>query len=620
MDLSRLQLLKTGLLQPTEATFLCYGAVYYMAAVVLLLCAIRWKRPESLEIVSPGRMLFAAAVTSLCVGTSLPLLYRLWPSNTPSDVWECDSVLLFFSAFADKWSIWDFTRYSVIHKPGVLAASAYTLFWGVPTYAVMQVFGWSTATFLSFSVILGLGSVLVGFWIARLLFNSGVAWCFFLIFAINPSLIFNMGYGVAQTGTLFALLVAILFTFRALLGKGPVWLNVILANLFLFGATLNYGPGRVFVVTVLMFLGGVVLAALIWRRISRRTALAAFSVLFITSTALIVENRFNRATDFTSMRGEHAFHQHYWKGNLTRLLGDTPEIQALDPNNLPTLIRVRFIFASALAGLEQFIHSFSPLPRLNPNWDRRGYSAGSEINPYQGGLIIFVIIGFLMTLRNSIVSLFFRGGHEKMSHWFVLALFFISLAPLSLVNRLDQHRSFIFVYPVSMWAALGLWACFQRIYANGTPRFIIGFLALTVSISLTLSPWRVFAAQEYPRRSLPEVIEHFSKVEPPAQVLGGAGLICQELAPLDFVMANINRAHPDVPQDYFHILFLSNFRDQYINANPGILQQYFEKYGSMRAAFVSNEPMVKFEKALRDRGLSVTRSQVGDYYSWIVEP
>ena len=538
--------------------------------------------------------------------------------EAPSHVWECDSVLLFFSAFTEKWSIWDFTKYVVVHKPGVLAASAHTLFWGAPTYAVMQLFGWNNFTFLSISCVLGSASVFVGFRIARLLFNSGVAWCFVLVFAVNPSLVYNMGYGVAQTGTLFAVLLAVLFTSGTLLSQGALWINALLAASFLFGATLNYGPGRVFVVTTLMFLGGVLAAALVWRRLNRRVTVAAFIVLVVASVALITENRLNRSTDFTSMRGEQALYQHHWKDNLIRMLGDTPEVRALDPENLPPLVRVRFILASAHFGLRQFMDSFGPFMRLDV--DRRGHGSGNETKPYQSGLIIFIAIGFFIALRNTTRSLLGYNAERALSHWFILALFFISLMPLLLVNRLDQHRSFILVFPLSMWAALGLWACLRRSYANGVPGFIVGGLAIVLSLSLSASVWRIFGTQESRNPNISLVMDHFSKIDPPARVMGGGALSCQDLAPLDFAMVNLTRSYPDTPRDFFPHLFLLNFLDPYLSANPEMIQSYLNKYGSERAAFVSRDPMKKFEEALTSHGLSVERAQIGDYYSWVVQP
>jgi hypothetical protein len=618
MDISGLEFLVKGLASPSWTGFVCYGSVYYTVALCLIFSVVRLRGRARGNIESPRNVLIAAALVSVVSGFSLPLIYRVLATETPAHVWECDSASLFFSAFADKWSIWNFAKYSVIHKPGVLAASAHTLFWGVPTYGVMQLFGWSESTFLSVSFLMGAASVLLGFWIARLLFNSGVAWCFVLIFALNPSLIYNMGYGVAQTGTLFGVLAAVFFTFRTLLSTKFSWRNVLLAAMFLFGATLNYGPGRVFVVAILMFLGGVVLAALLWRRVESNVARSAFAVLFLASAGLILENRVNKSADFTSMRGEHAFQQHHWKENLILRLGDTPEVRALDPENLPTMVRARFIFASAVFGFRQFIASFSPITRLHI--DRRGYYSGNEICLYQSGLIVFIMLGFLMGLRNAYNSAIGRRADKPMSYWFLLSFFLIALAPLTLVNRLDQHRSFILVYPVSMWAAVGLWACFRRMCTNGIPLLIVGALACVVSLSLSMSPWRVFGAPEKRNSDISRVLEHFSKTASSAQVLGGAGLICQELQPLDFTLAQMSREHPDTSWDYFHSLFLAGLSDQYLSAGLDNLVQYLNKYGSVPVAFVSSDPMIKFEQAMRERGYSLNRTQIGRYYSWIIRP
>lgn len=604
-------------MDPSWVRVICYAGVYYVIAALLLCCVARIRKTAPKELSAPKRILLIPAILSVGVGIALPLLHRLIPTEAPSLVWECDSVLLFFEAFVEKWSIWDFTKYSVLHKPGVLAASAHTLFWGAPTYAVMQWFGWSNFTFLSLALLLGTASVLVGYRINKLLFNTGVALCFVIIFAVNPSLIFNMGYGVSQTGTLFALLVAILFTFRTLLGRGALWINAPLAAVFLFGATLNYGPGRVFVVATLLFLTGVTAAAIILRRIDKRVALAAFAVLSLTGASLIIENRLNGATDFTSMRGEHAFHQHHWKENLIRVLGDTPEVRALDPENLPTSVRARFIFNSGLLGLEQFADSFSPIARLEA--DRRGYDSGNEVRPYQSGLIIFIIIGACISVWNALRSLLGYSADRALSHWFVLSLFTISLAPLVLVNRLDQHRSFLLVFPLSMWAALGMWTCVRRMYTNGFTGFLVGPVALALSIALSASVWRIFGAQEYRDPNMSSAFKHFATITPPADVLGNAGLICQNLAHLDFTMENMSRAQPDIQREFLHHLFLNNFTDQFFNAQSASLQTFVNQYRTHRLAFVSRDPMTKFEQAIRAQGFSIEKAQFGEFYSWLIQ-
>lgn len=618
MDVSGLQSLVRGLFAPTWISFICYGSVYYVGALILLLCLIPFRRSTPREIGTPKRILLIPTLISIGVGVSLPIVFRLMAPDAPSHVWECDSVILFFSAFMEKWSLWDFTKYVVIHKPGVLAASAHTLFWGAPTYAVMQAFGWNSVTFLSMSFVLGVGSLLLGFRIVKLLFNSGVAWCFVLIFAVNPSLIYNMGYGVAQTGTIFAVLLAVLFTFRALLSQGSLWLNTLFAVLCLFGATLNYGPGRVFVVTTLVFLAGVVVAALVWRRLDRRVTVAAFVVLVLASAALITENRLNTKTDFTSMRGEQAFHQHKYGDSLIRFLGDTPEVRALDRNNLPPIVRARFILASARFGLREFFGSFGPFVRLDV--DRRGYGAGNEVKPYQSGLIIFIAIGFLIGLKNAVRSLRSNAADRALSHWFILAFFFIGLMPLLLVNRLDQHRSFILVFPLSVWGAIGLWACLRRSYRRGVPGLMLSGVAIALSLSLSASVWRIFAAREFRNPHLSPVMEHFTKIASPARVLGGAALICQEFTPLDFAMVNLSKVQPDISREFIHHLFLSHFSDQNLSEKPEMINGYLERYGSARAAFVSHGPLEKFKEGLSSHGLSVERTQFGDYYAWVVQP
>ncbi len=618
MENSGLTVLTKGLSDPSWADFFYFSSLYYIIAVIILCCFIPFRRRAHEALPLPGSTLTLPALVSIAVGASIPLIYRMWPSSAPSLCWECDSVLLFFSAFSDNQSLWDFTRYAVLFKPGVLAASAHTLFWGVPTFAILTWVSWTNFSFLSISLLLGTASVLIGSLIVRLLFSSGVALCFIIIFAVNPALVFNMGYGVAQTGTLFALLLAILFTFRALMGKGLVWINVPLAIVFLFGATLNYGPGRVFVVATLIFLAGVVLAALLWRRLPKKLALTALVLLVGATTVLVAENRANRRTDFTSMRGEHALHQELVNQHLKTILSDTPEMRILDPLNLPILLRARFLLGYAWLGFKQFEYSFSPFTRLD--MQRRGLSVGNESSPYQSGLIIFIAVGVWLSVSNIVRAFLNRSSHKSLNHAFILSLFLLGLGPLLLVNRLDQHRSFLLIYPLTVLAALGMWTCMQQMYKRGMPRSIVGFLGLAVSISLSASTWWRFGVQEHMNPNLSAAISRFTATDPPAVVLGSAGLICQDLAPVQFAMVNLAKAHPDISQKFIPVRFLNALADETFDGQQAQFESYMRMFGSQRVAFVSGLPMTKFEQTLRSRGMSVQKSEFGNFSTWVIEP
>jgi hypothetical protein len=542
----------------------------------------------------------------------------MWSPLTPITVWECDSVQLFFSAFSANWSLWDFTTYSVLQKPGVLAASAHTLFWGVPTFAVLQWFSWSNMSFLSISLLLGSASVVVGSLILRLLFGSGVALCFAIIFAVNPSLVYNMGYGVAQTGTLFAVLLAALFTLRALYGQGPIWLNVILAILFLFGGTLNYGPGRVFIVATLIFLAGVVGAALLWRRLPKKLTFTALTILIGATAFLITENRINRSTDFTSMRGEQVFHQHHYPENLIRLLGDTPEVRKLDPNNLPLSYRALFILKSAEFCFEQFRFTFSPFNRLRDH--RRPPSLGNEARPYQSGLFIFMMIGLVLSTTSVARALLGRSSSATLGHAYIFSFFLLGLGPLLLVNRLDQHRSFILVVPMCIWAALGMWACLQRMYAHGTPRLLIGGFGIAIALSLSASTWHVLGTQEYRSEDLSAAISQMIKTEPPGSVLGASGMNCQEVALVEFAMANLMKDQPSSSRLFIPVGFMTPLSDQNFDSAQGQFENYMSKFGSQRVTFVNNISLTKFEQAVVSRGLSVQKTAFGAFSAWIIDP
>ena len=587
---------------------LYYGSLWIISATLLVLGIIRFSRKERGQLGDTLRWCILPVTFSVCGAIAIPLFFRMRLDMTPALLWECDSIHDFFSAFTNKKSVWDFTVQAALTKPGVLSESAQTLFFGAPTFAIMKLLGWNTFTLHSVSLLAGVLSVAMGAYLIKMAFNSGTAACFAIIFATNPLLVHYMGYAVAVTGTLFALLLAGVFIFRTLSGRGIRSLNAVLAITFLFGSSFNYGPGRIFLVTTLIFLGSTALFGGIVGAIPGRVRLWALAICIGTTGALIVEKKLNPGSNFSTMRAEHAFFQHRWKGNLVEYLGDTPEVQSLDPNNLSKSVRVRFIFAVAQKRFQQFYETYSPTYQLL--FTNRGAYFGDHFRPYQSGLIVFIIIGLLLSLRRAFT----------LGNWYIITFFFIGLIPLLLVNRLDLHRSFLLVFPISAWAAQGLWAVLERLYRCGVPRVAISVVTIAFSISLVGSNYYVNGVQESTQPDLIEATKAVLNDPEPASVLGSSHLICQQRSWVELNLADLSRKHPETQISFFPAGFLDNISDNYFNTNSVYLQEFLTLANLNKVSFITAVPYSKLHKMLLDKGLivSINQTKIG-YAAWTIE-
>lgn len=585
-----------------------YRSLYVVVGLILLMSLVRFRRKVVRSLSGNSWFLLVPAMISLVAAVSMPLYFRMRVETTPALLWECDSYSEFFEAATSNTSVWEFTVNAVLRKPGVLAESAKTLLFGAPTYAVLQNLGWGTFNIHLISLLTGVAAILLGAYLVRLWFDLGTALCFVIVFAANPLVVHYMGYAVAETATLFGVLLAAFFIFRALLLPRWVILNSLGAIVALYFATLNYGPGRVFVVSTLIFLGLVVAWAAFSRRVSRRIWLTSLLILIGAVGWLVTENRLNRRSDFTSMREEHAFYQHKWRDNLFEYLGRGPEVQALVPGQLSTYWRARFIGSVALRRLKDFTTMFSPSYRIP--FSTRGSSTGDDIRPYQSGLFALMVIGFIASLRN----------YRSIGNLYVMSFFFIGICPLLLVNRLDLHRAFLLVFPLSFWAAQGLWVCLKRVYACGFPRIVVSALATLVAITLSLSNYYVQGVQEQPPGDLINAVQTLKEYPEELGVIGQAGLICQHRAWAEKEFMRLAESKPGAQRAFLPWRFADELRDGAFNTNKPNYQQFKQYLTGLKVGFVSTYQHNELIAALAAEGFSAQARPFGGFSFVVANP
>jgi hypothetical protein len=393
--------------------------------------------------------------------------------------WECETVLNQFEAYQRDQSFLEFTTDALRRNPGLLSTSGHSLMFGVPTFAIFQTFGWNTTSLRLASYLMGLASLLIGFLTIRGLFNSSVALIFTAILATNPVLIHYMGYGVSQTATVFGFFTALALTMYTL--RGSSWARLALgipAGLALFLATYNYAPARIFVVATLGFLALYASSVIKILASSPRSRLAALLIIVTTVGLYFAQKQINPSSDFTTVRGEQAFAMLNHRDQLALYLQNSPELQSLPPGPLPLGIKVKFLMAVASERIREFLTHFSPMDRLFV-YHERGNQHGDSFRPYQSALIIPMIVGFFAGLRSwrSIPSLL------------LFCLFFIGLGPLFLTNRIDNHRSLLLLFPLTAWAAHGIWILLQRLRGGWLAELHSAIIWSAVTISMILNAW-----------------------------------------------------------------------------------------------------------------------------------
>jgi hypothetical protein len=587
----------------TESTewLMYYRSLYAVIAVILLLAILSFLRKSARPISGNSWFLILPAIISLLAAAASPLYFRMRIEETPALLWECDSYVEFFEAAANNQGIWDFAVNAVVRKPGVLAESAKTLFFGVPTYSVLRSLGWSTFNLHLVSFFTGIAAILLGAYLVRLWFDRATALCFMVVFAVNPLVVHYMGYAVAETATLFGVLLAAFFIFNALLLPNRVVLNSLGAIITLYFATLNYGPGRIFVVSTLIFLGLVVVWAAYSRSVPRKIWLTSLMILIGASGWLVAENRLNNRSDFTSMRQEHAFYQHQWRDNLIDYLGDTPEVRALVPGQLSTSWRIRFIGSVIQRRFQDLVRTLSPFYRIP--FTTRGSTGGDDIRPYQSGLFVLMVIGFIAALRN----------YKSIGNLYVFSFFFIGACPLLLVNRLDLHRFFLLVFPISVWMAQGLWLCLKRVYALGLPPVVISGLTCIFSLSLAVSNYYVQGIQQTAPADLASVMQAVKDYPEDLNGLGHAGLICQHRGWIEKEFMRLVEGKPSVSRAFLPWRFADELRDGVFNVNNPKYEDFKRRLGESSIGFISTYQHSELVGALGAEGFLTNIRQFGSF-------
>lgn len=576
-----------------------YQFLYVVLLYLTLASLVGWLTKRTPSSSSPAWYLRLGLVLALLTAICLPLTSRFFSDSSPMLAWECETVIEHFDAYQRNQSTLEFARASLRRNPGLLSTSGNSLLFGIPTFAVLKTIGWNTFSLRLVSYIMGLASLIIGFVIIRVLFNSSVALIFTAIFATNPLFIYYMGYGVSQTATVCGFFAGLALTLCALKGTprtSIIWAG--LAGLALLMATYNYGPGRIFVIATLVFLALYGSSAIRSPDSTRTSRIAALTIIAITVGLFLIGKKINPSSDFTTVRGEQAFAMLNHQDEVARYLGKSQEIQSLPPGPLPLRVKLEFLLTVVSDRVREFLTRYSPMHGLRTYYER-GSQHGEAFRPYQSALIIPMLIGFFAGIRT----------WRARSSLLLLCLFFVGLVPLFLTNRVDNHRSFLLLLPLTTWAAHGVWILLQRLRGGWVAELHAGAIWCAATIAMALNAWFFLGVSSPVDSGVERLLAHSS-----THIKSGASIIpsmfnCQTHAMLALKIAEAKRLAHDSPPVLWPTEFGQQLTDERFRDNLDGLSEILENATVAPVVVISARPLNRFTEWTRQSHLQVSEDQ-----------
>ncbi len=417
--------------------------------------------------------------------TAAALVYRLGSFSQDLLTWEGTTIDGLAEDLESGRSMLSLALSKTFWHPAPVSAGDDSLLFGLPALLLLKSCSSSIISLRAVSVV---SFLLAGALLARFAGRTfggivGLATVAILCFC-EPSLLYAR-YGSSVAATLCALVAAFVLCYR--LSASPRYSLAILAPCTLFLATLGYSPARIPVVLLTIITPVSLLAA---RHVSwpKRCGTAAlFSA--IIAAVLAYQGANGRLRFYFDGRGEQFFGmtQTGWFppsiSNL-RSLSNGPANQLTPGEKIGVAIELMRQVTS-----KQLSNIISPFARPESANDGpiRIQSDPPSWPVLPGVLAPFAMIGFLALMR--------RG-----TPWLrtVLAAWpLVTCAALLLTNRIDTHRAYFLIVPLSLCAAVGLDAVYQAL-RRLMPASLVAGAAVLATTWLAILPRQDFL---YPQLS-----------------------------------------------------------------------------------------------------------------------
>ena len=413
---------------------------------------------------------------SLLIAAGL-LFYHLGTYSGPLLNWEAPVVAGypnsggFMLAYDAGQSVSTYAAQRLLWDEGLLSAGHTSLFYGAPTYALFHLIGFSTWSLRVAAVIATLLSIGVIYLLARDFFGPIVGAAAAMAFGLSSCVLFYGRYGSSPAGTLLAVLLAVWCTWRFLDSERPAWWSGPACAAALYVATLQYSTARIVVLILLGCLTVTVIRR--WRRLPWQQA-AGFAVIVVTAAAVWrLQSTFGTEETFLMARGEQYFDL-IQNPQYIRELFDTDLLgRPVTAETITLADKIELAYRIVATTWPQYVDLMCPRIETAPLTDVTRLGALPQL--YYAPLVLFIVWGFthsLLRLR--------AWPHACLLVWVVAGT-----VPLLLTNRVDSHRMMLFVIPLSLWGALGMWEAAQVLAYAQVPvdlrHFFAALLALTVA-------------------------------------------------------------------------------------------------------------------------------------------
>jgi hypothetical protein len=590
-------------------SFFAYQLLLFLACYLFITSGLLGKRGRSQgSQASPFWLKLAAAIVILSSAT-LTLRYRIIPQDTIILPWECESVYFYYMALHLKQSFTEYALSSVERNPGVLSASAHSLMYGVPTYSLLPILGWNTLTLRIVAYAFSLIALIPGYYVMKRLFNPSVALLFLMVLAANPHTIFYAGYGVSQTATLFGFLLALALALKAIQEpRGRCYAFSVLAGLAFFAATFNYSPAKVFVVITLGVLSLYGISRLTRWSTHGRSGLAALLVVSTALGSLLIQRTINPGAEFTTARGEQAFELMRHKEQIINYLGDTPDVQAIQPWTMPITMKAKFLLAVAARRWPEFVNSFSPFNGVRVVYPRGVYDALS-ISPYPIGLTIPLLLGCIAALFSL----------KQIRGLLPICLVGAGICALLLTTRFDGHRSYLLLVPITGWIAHGLWIALQRLDTTRIGRLHNSVFVLALSGALVAHSWFFMGIRDYQRSDFMAFAAAAEKLALPNTSIA-LSLGCNIQAPVELKLAEAKRTQSPSNLNLWNPGLGTHLNDFQFKSDSEIYQTFLQDASRGKAILLYDSPITKLLSDLESKQMKVENSWDGTLGTLVVSP
>ncbi len=448
-----------------------------------------------------------------------------------------------------------------------------SLFYGIPTYALIKLFGFSIFLLRIISAISAILSVLLAYYIGRKYFDRSIGVIVAVLFAFSAQIIFYGRYCGSPAGTLLSALIAVYFSFSLI--DSLSYIRSIFCVLSLYILTLQYASGRIAAFILLAYITFTITIKLLQKTPKKVNATNTFkkhgiiSLLFIYTFlggVWLIQNRLGSGKYLFNVRKEQYFQIIKDERLAKRYIPEiVPQID-MNINNKLTILR-SVIHRNA----SQYIKHLAPIIR-NPKSFREGEREDLLYHLYFAPLFIFIVWGVLYSLI-----------HYNYHNILFLILFIGYSAPLFFTTYIDSHRIFLLIIPILFWAAIGIREANYTFNAKIVPKQIIHIISITFLAISCIYNYQIFKHKYYKPQIANIMLKEISTINKPI-LIGGLythrSLMEIELLLLDRIHKN-NKLKPVLSENETRLVynctvlteqFLNDLKDQRSNAIESLEQ------------------------------------------------